>query len=107
MKEETKKELKERLLETKELVKEYVDKTDKFLLVTDERVVSVGSKIDMVTLLTSLIANLKDNGVAVEILKHAYELGVAENRYEYMKNITKDLIEKEKEKIKEMEEFLK
>lgn len=101
------KELKEKLLETKELVKGYVDKTDKFLLVTDERVVCVGNKVDRVSLLTNLIANLKDNGVPVEILKQAYELGVAENRYEYMRNMTKDLIEKEKEKLKEMEEFLK
>lgn len=100
-------ELKEKLLETKELVKGYVDKTDKFLLVTDERVVSVGGMVDMVTLLTSLIANLKENGIPVGVLKHAYELGVAENPYEYMMNATKNLIEKEKEKIKEMEEFLK
>lgn len=100
-------ELKEKLLETKEAVKGYVDKTDKFLLVTDERVVSVGDMVDMVTLLTSLIANLKENGIPVGILKHAYELGVAENPYEYMMNATKNLIEKEKEKIKEMEEFLK
>ena len=98
-------ELKEKLLETKEAVKGYVDKTDKFLLVTDERVVSVGDMVDMVTLLTSLIANLKENGIPVGILKHAYELGVAENPYEYMMNATKNLIEKEK--IKEMEEFLK
>ena len=100
-------ELKERLSKTKELVKGYVDKTDKFLLVTNERVVSVGSKVDMVSLLTSLIANLKDNGISAEILKHAYELGVAENPYENMRNTTKNLIEKEKERIKEMEEFLK
>lgn len=101
------KELKEKLLETKKLVKDYVDKTDKFLLVTDERVVCVGSRVDVASLLTSLIANLKDNGVAVEILKQAYELGVAEDRYEHIRNVTKNLIEKEKEKIKEMEEFLK
>ena len=101
------KELKEKLLETKELVKKYVDKTDKFLLVTDERIVNVGSKVDMLSLLTSLIANLKDNGIPVKLLKHAYELGVAENPYEYMRNTTKNLIEEEKKKIKEMEEFLK
>ena len=99
--------LKEKLLETKELVKGYVDKTDKFLLVTDERVVCTGNKVDIVSLLTCLIANLKDNGIPVEILKHAYELGVAENPYEYMRNTTKIILEKEKEKIKEMEEFLK
>lgn len=101
------KELKEKLLKTKELVKGYVDKTDKFLLVTEERVVSVGSKVDIVSLLTSLIANLKENGIPAEILKHAYELGVAENPYEYMKNTTEKLIEEEKKKIKEMEELLK
>lgn len=100
-------ELKEKLLETKELVKGYVDKTDKFLLVADERVVSVGSKVDIVTLLTSLISNLKDNGIPSEILKHAYELGVAENPYEYMRNKTRVILEEEKKKIKEMEEFLK
>lgn len=100
-------ELKEKLLETKELVKGYIDKTDKFLVVTDERVISVGSKVDMVSLLSSLITNLKDNGIPVEVLKHAYELGVAENQYEYMMNTTKNLIEEEKKKIKEMEEFLK
>ena len=100
-------ELKEKLLETKELVKGYIDKTDKFLVVTDERVVGAGNMVDTVTLLTSLIANLKENGIPVGVLKHAYELGVAENPYEYMKNATKNIIEKEKEKIKEMEEFLK
>lgn len=102
-----KKEFNEKLLGTKELVKGYIDKTDKFLLVTDERVVSVGSKVDMVSLLTSLISNLKDNGISVDILKHAYDLGVAEDPYEYMRSKTKNLIEEEKKKIKELEEFLK
>ena len=102
-----KKELKEKLLETKELVKGYVDKTDKFLLVTEERVVSVGSKVDMLSMLTSLISNLKDNGISVDILEQAYELGVAEDPYEYMRSTTKNLIEEEKKRIKEMEEFLK
>lgn len=101
------KELKEKLLKSKELVKGYIDKTDKFLVVTDERVVSVGSMVDRVTLLTSLISNFKDNGIPVGILKQAYELGVAENPYEYMINATKNLIEEEKKKIKEMEELLK
>ena len=94
-------------METKELVKGYVDKTDKFLVVTNERVVCAGNMVETVTLLTSLIANLKENGIPVGVLKHAYELGVAENPYEYMINTTKNLIEKEKNKIKEMEEFLK
>lgn len=61
----------------------------------------------MVSLLSSLIANLKDNRIPVCILKYAYELGISENSQEYMKNTTKNLIEEQKNKIKEMEEFLK
>lgn len=101
------KELKEKLLKTKELVKGHIDKTDRFLLVTEERVVSVGTTVDRVSLLASLIANFKDNKVPVSVIRHAVELGLADDAQKYIKDTMGSLIEKEKERIKEMEEFLK
>lgn len=99
--------MEDKILETKELMKGYIDSCKTAVLVTDERVISMASPVAMLSSLTALVAQYKTNNIPVSVIRHAVELGIADDAQKYMKDTMESLIKQEKEKIKEMEEFLK
>lgn len=101
------KELERQILETKEEMKGYIDVCKTAILVTDERVISIANQVDMLSLLTALVIQYKNHNMPVSVIRHAVELGLADDAQKYMKDTMENLIKQEKEKIKEMEEFLK
>lgn len=101
------KELEKQILETKEEMKGYIDSCETAILVTDERVVSMASPVAMLSSLIALVAQYKNHNMPVSVIRHAVELGLADDAQKYMKYTMESLIEEEKKKIKEMEEFLK
>lgn len=101
------KELERQILETKELMKGYIDSCKTAVVVTDERVISIANQVDMLSSLTALVAQYKNHNMPVSVIRHAVELGIADDAQKYMKDTMENLIKQEKEKIKEMEEFLK
>lgn len=101
------KELERQILETKEEMKGHIDVCKTAILVTDERVISMASPVDMLSSLTALVIQYKNHNIPVSVIRHAVELGLADGAQKYMKDTMESLIEEEKKKIKEMEEFLK
>lgn len=101
------KELEKQILEIKEEMKGYIDGCKTAILVTDKRVVTIASQVDMLSSLTALVAQYKNHNMPVSAIRHSVELGLADDTQKYMKDTMENLIKQEKEKIKEMEEFLK
>ena len=101
------KELERQILETKEEMKGHIDSSKIAILVTDERVIVMASPVEMLSALTSLVIQYKNHNMPVSAIRHAVELGIADDAQKYMKDTMENLIKQEKEKIKEMEEFLK
>ena len=100
-------ELEKQILETKEEMKDYIDSCETAVLITDERVVCMASPVAMLSSVTALVAQYKEHNIPVSVIRHAVELGLADDAQKYMKDTMESLIKQEKEKIKEMEEFLK
>jgi hypothetical protein len=101
------KELERQILETKEEMKGHIDSCKTAILVTNERVISIASQVDMLSSLTALVIQYKNHNMSVSAIRHAVELGLADDAQKYMKDTIENLLKQEKEKIKEMEEFLK
>lgn len=99
--------LEQQILKTKEEMKGYIDVCKTAILVTDERVISMASPVAMLSSLTALVAQYKNHNMPVSVIRHSVELGLADDAQKYMKDTMENLIKQEKEKIKEMEEFLK
>ena len=101
------KELERQILKTKEEMKGYIDSCKTAILVTDERVISMASPVAMLSALTAIVMQYKEHNIPVSGIRHSVELGLADDAQKYMKDTMESLIKQEKEKIKEMEEFLK
>lgn len=99
--------MEDKILEIKEEMKGYIDRCKTAVLVTDERVISLASPVTMLSSLSALVTQYKEHNMPVSVIRHAVELGLADDRQKYMKEVMENLIEEEKKKIKEMEEFLK
>lgn len=92
------------LLKSKNAIRERLnDKSNnKYIYADENRTILFGTRSELLTLLSIIVNNLKENGVPEEIMKKAFDLGISKDKEEYMvedllktviKNILKDVKE--------------
>ena len=89
------------LLKSKNAIRERLnDKSNnKYIYADENRTILFGTQSELLTLLSIIVANLKENGVPEEMIKKAFDLGISKDKEEYMvedllkimiKNVLKD-----------------
>lgn len=92
------------LLKSKNVIRERLnDKSNnKYIYADENRTILFGTQSELLTLLSIIVDNLKENGVPEEMIKKAFDLGISKDKEEYMvedllkimiKNILKDVKE--------------
>lgn len=84
------------LLKSKNAIRERLnDKSNnKYIYADENRTIIFGTQSQLLTLLTIIVSNLKENGVPKEILKKAFDLGTSKDKEAYIvENLLKTVFE--------------
>lgn len=92
------------LLKSKNSIRERLnDKSNnKYIYADENRTILFGTRSQLLTLLTIIVSNLKENGIPEELIKKAFNLGTSKDKEAYMvedllKTIIKDVLKDDKE----------
>ena len=97
--------MKEQIKDLREKAKNLIEKEDIFIVITEDAVLGSGRTSNMLALYAN-ITDVLHKYISVNLLKEAFDLGIAEDKEKHMKSKIEDMMDKIYDKKDKLDKIL-